>query len=95
MSDPSDKSRRDGESGPLPRTNRPRPEQGRRRGRAQGPAGSSTETPSPVSEQSSPDSFIANVDEKCEGKWIKLSAQSNGSFTVVNARNKFEKTYKR
>ena len=46
-------------------------------------------------ENNAPDSFIANVDEKCEGKWIKLTAQSSGIFTVSNARNKFEKTYKR
>ena len=46
-------------------------------------------------EHNAPDSFIANPDEHCEGKWIKLSAHSDGSFTVTNARNKFEKTYKR
>lgn len=42
----------------------------------------------------SPDSFIANVEEKCEGKWIKMSVQPNGDFTIVNSRNKFSKTYK-
>jgi hypothetical protein len=41
-----------------------------------------------------PDSFIANVDEHCQGDYIKLTAQSDGSFTVYNARNKFQKTYK-
>jgi hypothetical protein len=25
--------------------------------------------------------------------WIKVSAQSDGTFTVTNARNKFSKTY--
>jgi competence protein ComEC len=46
-------------------------------------------------ENNAPDTFIANTDEQCEGKWIKLSAQSTGTFTVYNARNKYEKTYKR
>lgn len=41
----------------------------------------------------SPDTFIANVDANCEGKWIKVTAEKNGTFTVYNTRNKFEKTY--
>ncbi len=45
-------------------------------------------------EHNVPDSFIANVDEHCEGKYISLTAKSDGSFTIVNSRNKFEKTYK-
>ena len=39
------------------------------------------------------DSFIANVDEICQGKYLKLSAQSDGAFTVYNSRNRFEKSY--
>jgi beta-lactamase superfamily II metal-dependent hydrolase len=39
------------------------------------------------------DSFIANIDEACEGKYIKASAMSDGSFTVVNSRNKYQKSY--
>ena len=39
------------------------------------------------------DSFIANVDEACQGKYLKLTAESDGSFTVWNQRNKFEKEY--
>ena len=39
------------------------------------------------------DTFIANIDEKCEGKWIKVTAEKDGTFTVVNSRNKFEKKY--
>ena len=39
------------------------------------------------------DSYIANVDEACEGAYLKLSAQSDGSFTVYNSRNKFEHSY--
>ncbi len=40
------------------------------------------------------DTFIANVDEACEGKYLKLSAMADGSFTVTNSRNKYEHTYK-
>jgi beta-lactamase superfamily II metal-dependent hydrolase len=46
-------------------------------------------------EHNTADSFIANVDEICEGKWLHLSAQPSGEFVVTNSRNKFEKTYKR
>jgi beta-lactamase superfamily II metal-dependent hydrolase len=45
-------------------------------------------------EHNSSDTVIANVDENCEGKWLKLSANKDGSFTVENSRNKFEKNYK-
>ena len=41
-----------------------------------------------------PDSFIANVDEHDSGEYIKLTAQADGSFTLYNSRNKFQKTYK-
>jgi competence protein ComEC len=39
-----------------------------------------------------PETFIANLDETT-GHWIKLSARSDGSFTVTNGRNGFEKEY--
>ena len=45
-------------------------------------------------ESNSPDSFIANTDPNCEGKWIKLTVQQDGAFTVTNGRNKYSKTYK-
>ncbi len=45
-------------------------------------------------EHNVPDSFIANVDEQDSGQYIKLTAEGNGSFTVWNQRNKFEKVYK-
>jgi hypothetical protein len=45
-------------------------------------------------EHNSSDTVIANVDEVCEGKWIKLTAEQSGGFTVENERNKFAKTYK-
>jgi competence protein ComEC len=44
-------------------------------------------------QHNSPDTFIANVDADCEGKWIKVTAGKDGTFTVYNTRNKFEKTY--
>jgi competence protein ComEC len=44
-------------------------------------------------ENNSPESFIANLEEGCAGQHIALSASSDGSFTVSNARNKYKKTY--
>ncbi len=46
-------------------------------------------------DHNSSDTVIANLDEACEGKWLRLRAESDGSFTVYNSRNKFEKTYKK
>ena len=43
--------------------------------------------------ENSADSFIANVDDGQTGYWIKLTANDDGSFTMVNARNGFSKTY--
>ncbi len=40
-----------------------------------------------------PADFIANPEAACEGRWIKLSARADGSFTVTNSRNGFSKTY--
>jgi len=36
---------------------------------------------------------IANVKENCEGKYLKVSAESDGSFTVTNQRTGAEKSY--
>jgi beta-lactamase superfamily II metal-dependent hydrolase len=44
-------------------------------------------------QHNSPDTFIANLDAACEGQWIMVTAEKDGNFTVVNARNKYEKTY--
>jgi beta-lactamase superfamily II metal-dependent hydrolase len=44
-------------------------------------------------EHNSSDTLIANVDENCEGKWLKLEVRPDGGFTVSNQRNKFAKTY--
>ena len=40
-----------------------------------------------------PGSFIANREENCNGRWLKLTAQRDGSFTIYNAGNGFQKTY--
>jgi competence protein ComEC len=39
------------------------------------------------------DERIANVKENCEGKYLKVSAETDGSFTVANSRTGAEKTY--
>ncbi|MBV8844620.1 MAG: MBL fold metallo-hydrolase [Bryobacterales bacterium] len=39
------------------------------------------------------DSLIANVEENDSGQYIKVSASADGSFTVLNTRNKHTKTY--
>ncbi len=36
---------------------------------------------------------IANVKENCEGKSLKVSAETDGAFTVTNARTGVQKTY--
>jgi beta-lactamase superfamily II metal-dependent hydrolase len=41
-----------------------------------------------------PEAFIANLEENCQGNWIKLSAEPDGKFTVTNGRNGKTKTYK-
>ena len=44
-------------------------------------------------DHNSADPFIANVDEICEGKWIRATVRKDGTFTVYNSRNKYEKSY--
>lgn len=41
-----------------------------------------------------PDEYIANLQDTPDGKWIKVSAQKNGSFTVTNTRTGGSKTYR-
>ncbi len=38
--------------------------------------------------------YIANIEGSPDGKWIKISAEKDGTFTVTNSRNNFSKTYK-
>jgi competence protein ComEC len=44
-------------------------------------------------DHNSPQQFIANVGGNDEGHYIKVSAEPNATFTVVNSRNNFQKTY--
>jgi len=41
------------------------------------------------------DDFVANFDNTTDGNWIHLSGHEDGSFTIVNGRNGFTKTYAR
>lgn len=45
-------------------------------------------------ETNTPDTFIANVDDRSDGNFLKVTAEANGEFTVFNPRNKFSKTYR-
>ncbi|HUA18440.1 MAG TPA: MBL fold metallo-hydrolase [Bryobacteraceae bacterium] len=45
-------------------------------------------------EHNMPDPFIANIDAESDGNYIRLTVESNGSFTVYNQRNKYQKVYK-
>ena len=36
-----------------------------------------------------PDRFIANLDETDEGKYIKVTAEPDGVFTIINTRNNY------
>jgi len=42
-----------------------------------------------------PESFIANVNDPCKGNWIKVTAESSGTFIVVNGRTGFSKKYEK
>ena len=44
-------------------------------------------------ENNAPEPFIVNVDQDANTSWIKLSAESDGGFTVTNSRNGKTKTY--
>ncbi len=44
-------------------------------------------------ETNAPDTFIANLDQQCEGKYLKLTVEPNGTYTIYNSRNKYQKTY--
>lgn len=42
-----------------------------------------------------PKDAIANLDGDSDGHYLKVSAQSDGTFTVLNSRNQHEHTYKK
>lgn len=39
--------------------------------------------------------YIANLDGEADGHWIKVRAQPDGTFTVLNSRNQKEQTYRK
>lgn len=41
----------------------------------------------------SSDEFIANLDDGNDGYWLKLTATEDGTFTILNGRTGFSKTY--
>jgi competence protein ComEC len=43
----------------------------------------------------SPKDFIANFSDGPDGRTIQVTAHRDGSFTVLNTRNNFQKTYKK
>ncbi len=42
-----------------------------------------------------PAEYLANLQDSPDGKWFKVSAESNGTFTVTNARTGESKTFKK
>jgi competence protein ComEC len=47
-----------------------------------------------AADKNAPADFIANPDDPCQAKMIKVSARPDGTFTVTNTRNGFSKTYR-
>ena len=45
--------------------------------------------------RNTPEQLIANPSENCEGNWLRVSARQDGSFTIYNSRNRYEKSYRR
>jgi beta-lactamase superfamily II metal-dependent hydrolase len=45
-------------------------------------------------EANAPEERIANFGEECEGRWIKVSAREDGSFTVTNGRTGRSRDYR-
>jgi hypothetical protein len=44
-------------------------------------------------DHNSADPFLANIDEICQGQWLKVTAEKDGSFEIWNQRNKYQKKY--
>ena len=45
-------------------------------------------------EHNAPTAFIANLGGKDKGYWIRLTAQSDGGFEILNSRNGMKKDYR-
>jgi len=39
------------------------------------------------------DPFLANIDEICQGQWLKVTVEKDGAFEIYNPRNKYAKKY--
>ena len=46
-------------------------------------------------EDNSPDEWIANLRDSPDGKWIKVSAEKSGTFTVTNGRTGVSRTFRK
>jgi beta-lactamase superfamily II metal-dependent hydrolase len=44
-------------------------------------------------QHNSPDTFIANIDQICQGDSLRAVAEKDGTFTLFNSRNQFQKKY--
>jgi beta-lactamase superfamily II metal-dependent hydrolase len=44
-------------------------------------------------DHNSPDPFISNIDEICQGQWLKVTVEKDASLVIFNPRNKYEKKY--
>ena len=44
-------------------------------------------------EANAPDALIANLQEAGDGNHLKLTAAADGSFTILNPRNKYSRKY--
>lgn len=42
-----------------------------------------------------PEQFIANMDQNDDGHYIEVRAKPDATFTVINSRNNFQKTYRK
>jgi competence protein ComEC len=51
-------------------------------------------TSSAGGDKNAPVDFIANPEDACQAKLLKVSARRDGTFTVTNTRNGFSKTYR-
>jgi beta-lactamase superfamily II metal-dependent hydrolase len=44
-------------------------------------------------EHNSPQDFVANPALNCQGNWIRLTAHADATFTILNGRSHYEKSY--
>ena len=44
-------------------------------------------------DHNSADPFLSNIDEICQGQWLKVTVEKDGAFEIYNQRNKYSKKY--